>query len=76
MNNNWKKEGMVNGIQGTVIFGLILICWVLIIKLSENLGISPGWGILIFFISSIFTMSFSMAKANHELDNKIKERNK
>lgn len=76
MNNSWKKEGLINGTQGLIVFGLIMACWVLLFRLCENLGISPAWGILVFFASSIFTVSFSMAKVRYDIENKTKERNK
>lgn len=75
-NNNWKKEGMINGVQATVIFGLILVSWTIMFKICENLGVSPAWGILVFFVASIFTMTMSMAKSRQEFEKKMEETNK
>ena len=67
---------MINGIQGTVIFGLILASWMIIINICENLGVSPAWGILVFFVASIFTITMTLAKSSHDFENKTKEENK
>jgi hypothetical protein len=69
--NKWIKEGLINGMQGMMFFVLVSFIWALIIKLSENLGISPGWSMLVFFVIAIFSMSLASAKAKHELDQKF-----
>ena len=76
MNNSWKKQGMINGLQATIIFGLALVSWVMIIRICESVGVSPAWGILVFFVASIFTLTMSLAKSSHELERNIEERDK
>ena len=76
MNNNWKKEGMINGAGATIIFGLILVSWMIMIRICESLGVSPAWGILVFFVASIFSVTMSMAKSRQEFEKKMEETNK
>ena len=69
--NKWMKEGLINGLQGMGFFALVSLIWLLIIKLSENLGVSPGWSMLAFFVIAIFSMSLASAKAKHDLDQRF-----
>ena len=69
--NKWMKEGVINGLQGMLFFVVVCSIWAIIIKLSENLGVSPGWSMLAFFIIAIFSMSMASAKAKYDLDQKF-----
>ena len=69
--NKWIKEGIINGLQGMVFFVLVCSIWAIIIKLSENIGISPGWSMLTFFVIAIFTLSLTSAKTKYDLDQKF-----
>jgi len=68
--NKWIKEGMKNGAETLLFFVVVSSIWALIIKLSDNLGISPGWSMLAFFIIAIFSMSLASAKAKYDLEQK------
>jgi len=67
----WIKEGLINGMQGLAFFALVSLVWALIIKLSDNLGVSPGWSMLAFFVIAIFSMSMASAKAKYDLDQRF-----
>ncbi len=69
--NKWMKEGLLNGLQGMGFFILVSLIWAIVIKLSDNLGISPAWSMLAFFVIAIFSMSMASAKAKYELDQKF-----
>ena len=69
--SKWMKEGMMNGLQGMGFFIIVCAIWALVIKLSENLGISPGWSMLVFFVIAIFSMSMASAKTKYDLDQKF-----
>ena len=69
--NKWIKEGLLHGLQGMGFFILVSLIWALVIKLSNNLGINPGWSMLAFFVIAIFSMSFASAKARYDLDQKF-----
>ena len=69
--NKWIKEGIINGLQGMVFFVLVCSIWAIIIKLSENIGVSPGWSMLAFFVIAIFTLSLASAKTKYDLDQKF-----
>ena len=68
--NKWIKEGLISGLQAMFFFILVSSIWALIIMISNNLGISPGWSMLTFFIIAIFSMSFASAKAKYDLEQK------
>jgi hypothetical protein len=68
--NKWIKEGMKNGAEALLFFIVVSSIWALIIKLSDNLGISPGWSMLAFFVIAIFSMSLASAKAKYDLEQK------
>jgi len=68
--NKWIKEGMKNGAETLLFFVVVSSIWALVIKLSDNLGISPGWSMLAFFIIAIFSMSLASAKAKYDLEQK------
>ena len=44
--NSWIKEGLISGLQAMFFFILVSSIWALIIMISNNLGISPGWSML------------------------------
>ena len=69
--NKWIKEGLINGLQGVVFFLVVCLMWAIIIKLSENIGLSPAWSMLTFFVIAIFTLSIASAKTKYDLDQKF-----
>jgi hypothetical protein len=69
--NKWIKEGLINGTHVMMFFVMFSFIWALIIKLSENSGISPGWSMLAFIVIAIFSLSLASAKTKYDLEQKF-----
>lgn len=69
----WIKEGLIEGGKGVIFFAVVCAIWALIIQISDNLGISPGWSMMAFFLVGIFTMSLSVAKTKYDMQQKMSE---
>jgi len=65
MNKPWIKNGLLNGFKVTAIFSMIMIIWALIISISNNLGISPGWSMITFMVVGIFAMSLDSERRKY-----------
>ena len=65
MNKPWIKNGLLNGFKVTAIFSMIMIIWALIISISNNLGVSPGWSMITFMIVGIFAMSLDSERRKY-----------
>lgn len=68
---SWITEGLKSGFEALGFFALVMVMWAVILKLSENLGISPGWSILAFFVIALFSISLATAKAKYDLETKF-----
>jgi len=68
---SWIIEGLKSGFEALAFFSLVMILWAAILKLSQNLGISPGWSILAFFVIALFSISLATAKAKYDLETKF-----
>tara|TARA_R110001592_G_scaffold222794_1_gene478086 strand:+ start:241 stop:465 length:225 start_codon:yes stop_codon:yes gene_type:complete len=66
----WIKEGVISGFQGIAFFSIVSLMWLIIIKISENLGVSPGWSMLTVFVIAIFSISLATAKVKYSIDKK------
>ena len=69
---SWIKEGIISGFQGIAFFCIVCLVWALIIKISQDLGISPAWSILTVFVIAIFSVSLAAAKVKHDLNKRFK----
>ena len=69
----WIKEGLIEGAKGVIFLVVVSAIWTLIIQISENLGINPGWSMLTFFLIAIFTMSLTAAKAKYDINQKMSD---
>jgi hypothetical protein len=69
----WLKKGIINGSKFLGIFSLIMIVWALIIAISNNLGISPGWSMLAFIVIAVFSASINVERQKHLYENRNKE---
>jgi len=69
---SWIKEGLISGFQGIAFFCIVSIMWLIVIKLSQDLGISPAWSILTVFVIAIFSLSLAAAKVKYNLNKRFK----
>jgi hypothetical protein len=69
----WLKKGIINGSKFLGIFSLIMIVWALIIAISNNLGISPGWSMLAFIVIAVFSASIDVERQKYLYENRNKE---
>lgn len=67
------KSGVMSGSKMMFFFTLVSLFWALIIKLSENLSISPGWSMLAIFIIAIFSMSIATEKTKYDLEKSMQK---
>jgi len=67
----WAKEGILNGMKFMGLFFIVSLMWAIIIKISSDLGISPGWSMLVILCVAVFSFSISSAKTKYELDQKF-----
>ena len=72
----WLKKGIVNGSKFLGIFLLIMTVWSLIIAISNNLGISPGWSMLAFVIIAVFSASIDAERQKYLQENAKKKTDK
>lgn len=63
----WIKEGLMTGTKFLALYVGIMIIWTLIITLSHDLGVSPGWSLLTIFVIAIFSVCLSSARAKYNL---------
>ena len=68
----WIKEGLISGFQGIAFFSIVCLMWAVVIKLSQDLGISPAWSILTVFVIAIFSLSLAAAKVKYNLNKRFK----
>jgi len=66
----WIKEGIISGFHGIAFFCIVSIMWLIVIKISQDLGVSPGWSILTVFVIAIFSLSLATAKVKYSIDKK------
>ncbi len=76
MNKPWIKNGILNGLKITLAFSVISIIWGIIVIISNDLGISPGWSMIGFTIIAIFAGSIDLERQKFITKNKFKEKNK
>lgn len=69
----WLKKGIINGSKFLGIFSLIMIVWALVIAISSNLGISPGWSMLAFVVIAVFSVSIDLERQKHLYEKRKKE---
>ena len=69
----WLKKGIINGSKFLGIFSLIMIVWALIIAISNNLGISPGWSMLAFIVIAVYSASIDVERQKYLCENRNKE---
>ena len=69
---SWIKKGLIRGFQGIAFFCIVSIMWLIVIKLSQDLGISPAWSILTVFVIAIFSLSLAAAKVKYNLNKRFK----
>ena len=74
MDKPWIKSGLLNGLKITAIFFIISIIWALIVMISNDLGISPGWSMIAFTILAIFSASIDLERQKFISKNKLKEK--
>ena len=67
----WLKEGLWQGTRFMGFFFVISIFWTLIIYISNQAGISPGWAMLAMLMIGAYSVSIAMEKLKYE--NKSKE---
>lgn len=69
----WLKKGIINGSKFLGIFSLIMIVWALVIAISSNLGISPGWSMLAFVVIAVFSASIDVERQKYLYEKRKKE---
>ena len=74
MNKPWFKKGILNGLKITAIFFIITIIWSIIVVISNDLGISPGWSMIAFTVIAIFSAAIDLERQKFITKNKYENK--
>ena len=63
----WIKKGLFEFGKVSLIFGGLMICYMLVIALCTSLGISPIWGYVTVFVAGALSVTLGTEKAKYDL---------
>ena len=70
----WVKEGLWQGTRFMGFFFIVSSVWALVIYLSNQAGISPGWAMLVMLTIGVYSLSIATEKLKHETITKKEEK--
>ena len=72
----WIKKGLIEFGKVSLVFGGLMICYMLVIALCTSLGISPIWGYVTVFVAGALSVTLGTEKVKYDLAKVRATRNK
>ena len=63
----WIKRGVYEFGKVSLVFGALMVCYMLIIALCASMGINPVWGYVAVFVIGGLSVTVGTEKFKHDL---------